>query len=773
MPAGGNHSYDEAKLTAYALGELDEAESREVREQILGDDAANEHVRGVRETADAMRAALSAEPTASDAEVTTLHVKRADRTLRKESPKSAWRFVNRYSLAASLLIVTGVYFVTGWLFEPQYAAPAPDPSSVPLATLIEATPGGSLTTPGGFISEGSDYPGGEYSLEQGTAEFMLADGTHIKLEGKSSMRLGADGRIVEQSGTVIVNGAPSNAPVAPLIDSTGTVIVNNDISNPGGFTDPHEHHPGHNSETYQHLADNRFTRVADAPLSTFSIDVDTASYANVRRMLKQGQRPPVGAVRIEEFINYFSYSYPDPVGPHPIASHVETAACPWAPTHRLVRVGVQAKRMHKADRPPSNLVFLLDVSGSMSAHNKLPLLKESMKMLVSELDERDSVAIVVYAGASGLVLPSTPAGSKDVIYAALDRLSSGGSTAGASGIRQAYSVATQCFVKGGVNRVILATDGDFNVGVSSDDALVELIEQKRKSGVYLSILGFGMGNYKDAKMEKLSNAGNGNYAYIDTKDEARKALVEGLAGTLVTVAKDVKVQIEFNPAVVASYRLIGYENRMLAKEDFNDDTKDAGEVGAGHSVTALYEIVPVGAVPMRSTQQIDAEIQAIRTLMAVTDATGQWYDAQLARIAQLEAERARVVRLPARPAVDPLKYQPNAQPGRVPVAPEMLTVKMRYKLPDSDTSTKLEQPIRDAGAGWNAASHDMRFAASVASFGMILRQSPHRGSATLNDVHSWAATAEQDRASRDAAADPYRTEFIELIGAAMRITTQR
>ncbi|HRF41540.1 MAG TPA: VWA domain-containing protein, partial [Saprospiraceae bacterium] len=347
----------------------------------------------------------------------------------------------------------------------------------------------------------------------------------------------------------------------------------------------------HNTEDYSPIAENRFHKATDTPLSTFSIDVDAASYSNMRRFLKNGQMPPADAVRIEEMINYFDYQYPQPTGEHPFEVVAEMSECPWQPEHRLLHIGLKGREIATDKLPPSNLVFLIDVSGSMDSPNKLPLLQSAFRLLVNQLRPQDKVAMVVYAGAAGLVLEPTDGNDKQKILEALQRLQAGGSTAGGAGIRLAYDVARQHFVKGGNNRVILATDGDFNVGASSDADMVRLIEEERKSGVFLTVLGFGMGNYKDNKMQQLSNAGNGNHAYIDDIDEAKKVLVEEFGGTLFTIAKDVKIQIEFNPAQVAGYRLIGYENRLLNKEDFNDDKKDAGELGAGHTVTALYEIV--------------------------------------------------------------------------------------------------------------------------------------------------------------------------------------
>ncbi len=463
-----------------------------------------------------------------------------------------------------------------------------------------------------------------------------------------------------------------------------------------------------NTESYDHIQDNPFLRVADNPRSTFSIDVDTASYSNLRRFLNQGQRPPKDAVRIEEMINYFQYDYAPPRGEHPFSVHLEVASAPWNPLHRLLRVGLKGMEVSADERPAANLVFLIDVSGSMRSANKLPLLKQGMKLMVDELADKDRVAIAVYAGAAGLVLPSTPCTDKTRILEALDRLQSGGSTAGAAGIRLAYQTAQQNFIEGGINRVILATDGDFNVGVSSDGELVRIIEEKRQSGIFLSVLGFGTGNYKDSKLEKLADKGNGNYAYIDTLREARKVLVEEMGGTLMTIAKDVKIQIEFNPLLVGAYRLIGYENRLLAAQDFNDDRKDAGEIGAGHTVTALFELIPPG---------LESQV----------------------------------------PGLDPLKYQTQLRASADAPQGEMATVKLRYKQPDQDSSRLIEIPLRDAGLAWQDASRDFMFASGVAAFGMILRDSPHKGSASLDTVVELAESGMgRDPSGR-------RAEFLSLV----------
>jgi Ca-activated chloride channel homolog len=469
------------------------------------------------------------------------------------------------------------------------------------------------------------------------------------------------------------------------------------------------------TEAYHRIVDNAFLAVADAPLSTFSIDVDTASYANVRRFLREGRLPPADAVRIEELINYFRFDYAAPDDDKPFAVTTHVTECPWKRDHKLVLVGLQARRIAEDQLPPRNLVFLLDVSGSMDDPRKLPLLKSAMALLVDQLSARDRVSIVVYAGASGLVLPPTSGDRKGEIRAALAELQAGGSTAGGAGIQLAYKVAQDSFIEGGVNRVILATDGDFNVGVTSEGGLSRLIEEKRKTGVSLSVLGFGMGNLKDATMEMLADKGNGNYAYVDSLAEARKVLVAEAGSTLVTVARDVKLQVEFNPAAVASYRLIGYENRVLADTDFNDDTKDAGDMGAGHSVTALYEVVPAGskAAPRK---------------------------------------------------VDALKYQEPRRPSTSAASDEMMTVKLRYKAPDEDTSRLFAVAVKDSGPEDSA---DIRFAAAVAAFGMVLRESEHRGTATFGDVIELARSGQGP--------DPggYRAEFIQMVETARALAGPR
>lgn len=466
-----------------------------------------------------------------------------------------------------------------------------------------------------------------------------------------------------------------------------------------------------NTEDYDNIVENKFLAATQNPLSTFSIDVDEAAYSNVRRYLENGSIPPAGAVRIEEMINYFDYNYQKPSNGDPFTVNTEISDCPWSPQHKLVHIGLQGKEIPVDNLPASNMVFLVDVSGSMDEPNKLPLVQASMNMLVDQLREKDKVAIVVYAGNAGLVLPSTSGINKIKIKEAIDNLEAGGSTAGGEGIKLAYKTARENFIKNGNNRIILATDGDFNVGPSSDDELVRIIEQERKSGVFLSVLGYGMGNYKDNKMQQLADKGNGNHSYIDNINEARKVLVNEFGSTLFTIAKDVKIQIEFNPAKVQAYRLVGYENRMLAAEDFNDDAKDAGELGSGHTVTALYEVIPVG----------------------VKDEFSK--------------------------SVDPLKYQ-SSEKKVVSNTEEILTIKLRYKKPDEDVSKLITHSVIDNHTEMVRTSDNFRFSAAVAEFGLLLRSSEYKQQATYNQVISLA------KAAKGADDNGYRAEFIKLVEAA-------
>ena len=466
-----------------------------------------------------------------------------------------------------------------------------------------------------------------------------------------------------------------------------------------------------NTEDYDNIVENKFLAATQNPLSTFSIDVDEAAYSNVRRYLENGSIPPAGAVRIEEMVNYFDYNYPKPVNGEPFTVNTEISECPWNPQHKLVHIGLQGKEIPVDNLPPSNMVFLVDVSGSMNEANKLPLVQASMNMLVDQLREKDKVAIVVYAGSAGLVLPSTSGSNKVKIKEAINNLEAGGSTAGGEGIILAYKTAKENFIKNGNNRIILATDGDFNVGVSSDDDLVRLIEQERKSGVFLSVLGYGMGNYKDNKMQQLADKGNGNHSYIDNIGEARKVLVNEFGSTLFTIAKDVKIQVEFNPSKVQAYRLVGYENRMMAAEDFNDDAKDAGELGSGHTVTALYEVIPVG----------------------VQDDFTK--------------------------SVDPLKYQSNDRKF-FDKTDEIMTIKLRYKKPDEDVSKLITHPVMDNHTALANTSDNFRFSAAVAEFGLLLRGSDYKQQSSYDQVVSLA------KGSKGIDNNGYRSEFIRLVQAA-------
>ena len=465
------------------------------------------------------------------------------------------------------------------------------------------------------------------------------------------------------------------------------------------------------NEEYSSFAENRFKEATTEPLSTFSLDVDVASYSNIRRMINQGQKPPKDAVRVEQFINYFSYDYPNPNGKHPVNILTETQACPWNKQNLLVRIGVKAKEVPSENIPASNFVFLIDVSGSMESPNRLPLVKSSLKLLTNNLRDKDRVSIVVYAGAAGEVLPSTSGTDKQKILEALDALSAGGSTAGGAGIELAYKVAQKNFIKDGNNRIILCTDGDFNVGVSSEKGLENLIEEKRKTGVYLTVLGYGMGNYKDSKLQILSQKGNGNHAYIDNLQEANRVLVQEFGSSMYAVAKDVKMQVEFNPAYVSAYRLVGYESRLLNKEDFNDDTKDAGELGAGHTVTAFYEIIPVG----------------------VKNSYG---------------------------SVDALKYQKTSSSEIVQGVKnnEMMTVKLRYKPLNSESSIKMEIPVLTSDRN-KTPSSDYTFASAVAMFGQLLRNSDFKGTATYDEIAALA------RKGLGEDKQGYRREFVRLAEA--------
>jgi len=588
---------------------------------------------------------------------------------------------------------------------------------------------------------------------------------------------------------------------------------------------------------FDELAENAFLSVRANPLSTFSIDVDTASYSIVRRFLDENQRPPKGAVRIEELLNYFSYDYAQPEGDVPFSAAMEVSSCPWAPEHRLVRIGLKGREIARDKRPASNLVFLIDVSGSMMPQNKLPLLKQSLGLLIDQLGPEDLVSMVVYAGRSGCVLE--PTHDKRKMHAALSRLEAGGSTNGGSGVQLAYKIAQNSFIQGGTNRVILATDGDWNVGITDRGQLIDLIKREAKTGVFLTVLGVGMDNLNDRMLVKLADSGNGNYAYIDSLVEAKKVLVDQLSATLVTIAKDVKIQVEFNPAQVGAYRLVGYEKRMLKKQDFNDDKKDAGEIGAGHTVTALYEIVPAGQELMAMQKAVDPlKYQPVADPAPAPDAAAA--PAKPAAPAALsEPPPAITVPLPppasaplSRPenAAAPRPFRPEGESGAAPakdavratserkpanqdgtpaemdktkneagagtaardlegqqvdrsakgvgakakaevtarktsdIRNELLTLKLRYKDPEADTSKLLEFPLTDRGTPWEQSSGDFRFAAAVAGYGMLLRDSPNKGDTTWSAVAEWAMEGKGKDASG------YRMEFLSLIEKARAVS---
>ncbi|RQP19742.1 MAG: DUF3520 domain-containing protein [Parapedobacter sp.] len=554
---------------------------------------------------------------------------------------------------------------------------------------------------------------GQYAISAEAGQFLLFsyigyETKRIKV-GKKKM---LDVSLVQSQTSldeVVVVGLGTQERSALVGSATGLTIGNRSVKM--YVPDRFPRYP-ENTESYKGITENCFLNPLDEPLSTFAIDVDAASYSNFRRFINNGQLPPTDAVRIEEMINYFQYELEGPSNREPVAIHTELAVAPWNSQHHLLRIGLKAKPMPADELPASNLVFLIDVSGSMMDANRLPLAQASMKMLVDQLRDNDHVAIVTYAGSAGVVLESTPGNQKTKIKDAIDALSAGGSTAGGAGLQLAYRIARQHFIKGGNNRVILASDGDFNVGPSSDGDMEQLIAKERQSGISLSVLGFGMGNLKDSKMELLADKGHGNYAYIDNITEARKAMVTEFGSTLFTVAKDVKVQVEFNPAKVQAYRLLGYENRLLEKEDFNNDEKLGGDMGVGHTVTALYEIVPVGVKSAYPGQ------------------------------------------------VDPLKYQlvkerPTAAPSN-----EVATVKFRYKDPDGDESRLQQVAVAERPVELANASMDFRFASAVAELGMLLRNSDYKQQADYDQLIMRA------KASKGTDDEGYRAEFIRLAESA-------
>jgi Ca-activated chloride channel family protein len=677
-----NMNLDDPKLTAYALDELSGAEKTEMETAIASSPEAQEFVRELRLFSGNLRAEY-------DAERESYPIAHAN-IVPLEQVDEPWSISRRLALAAGIALCACLgALAIGTVKRGGLGNPA--------GRQLAGGPSGATTemmqSPVEAIDQAMPLP------EEEPPPPPPADAREV---GKVAAAPLATENFAARA-TPQAKQAPASAPVA---------IDNFNVPGQQPF----------NTARYGNIEENPFLAAASNPLSTFSIDVDTASYSNLRRFIENGSLPPKDAVRVEEMINYFTYDYPPPNDNLPFSINLDAASCPWAPAHRLVRIGLKGREMPNEKRPASNLVFLLDVSGSMMPANRLPLIRQALRLLVDKLGENDRVAIVVYSGASGLALTSTTGDHKEQILAALENLQAGGSTNGAQGIELAYQTVAEHFIKGGVNRVILATDGDFNIGTTSEGDLVRLIQEKAKGGVFLSVLGVGDDNLNDSMMQKLADKGNGNYAYLDSLDEARKVLVQQINGTLVTIAKDVKIQVEFNPARVASYRLIGYEKRMLRKEDFNNDKIDAGEIGAGHTVTALYEVVPTGSEPNPAASM---------------------------------------------PPVDPLKYQPN--PAAVatslgkPGSPELLTVKLRYKQPEGDTSKLLERPFIDNGAPFASAAPDLKFAAAVAEFGMILRDSEYKGNGTLGAVAEWA------QEGKGADENGYRAGFLELVRKAERL----
>ncbi len=812
---------DHAKLTAYALGELDTAAAEEVELWLSGDDAARRYVEQVRQEASIITRAYRARAaTLTDEQ----HDQLEDAIGGVERPVTILATLGiAAGLAAAACIA--LFFLLPGLGTPD------EPEQTVLSDSVAMAPvdGQESTEPPrevlGLRESGQSPPSpttpsvmfyGQASSGTMSGGYMPAESTLTRSAPNQTFALDRDSNLPTKPYTVASGDTLSSIAANQLGDANQwkliaalnqQVLPQPDQIKPGMdllLPDLERWQPPADRERYDDIVDNPFLKASDNPLSTFSVDVDTASYANIRRfLLNDGKLPPKAAVRIEEMVNYFTYDYSagmqpaKVIGPDgepienaapPFASSIEIAPAPWAPAHRLVRIGLMGIEPSADERPAANLVFLLDVSGSMNSDDKLPLLKQAFKLLTNELSDKDRVSIVVYAGAAGLVLPPTVASDRQKILDSLDLLTAGGSTAGGAGIKLAYQVAAENYLPGGINRVILASDGDFNVGASSDGELVDLVEARANpapdsehagKAISLTVLGFGKGNLNDQMAEKISNKGNGNYAYIDSIREAQKVLVEQMGGTLHTIAKDVKIQVEFNPAVVESYRLIGYENRLLRKEDFNDDAVDAGDIGAGHTVTALYEVVPAALVAAANDAEVLAQIEEHRTaianiegLMEVARLTAEKQAALGAQIADhrdaIRELRAKLT--PATPAVDDLRYQDKPQLTDAATGGELMTLKLRYKAPDAPaeqgTSTLLEFPVRDAGGAWDAASDDFQFAAAVAGFGMLLRDSPHRGDADFESVTQWASAGKGN--------DPrgYRAQFIELVEAAAALSTK-
>ncbi len=740
----------ESLVTAYALNDpgLSSADREKIESLVAHDADVRQAVEETRQLRRMLTEGLAAEQAATPATAITIP---ASKLLRRRSP--LWK---QQVVAASLVLVAaiGVSAVLQSVWKAEHSRDGKFPAVAARGSSDEDVAIGylnkSLLT--GQPSDSDIHVKVKAQAETHYERLPVEDlivpipgrpsplgGQGPPDGGKGKFNSGEYRPGAPRTPALVPPGLPSGPPRVtadlgrPVTAIPGSVPVAGNLPAlpPGGNIDPtspsesrlHFEAPPNANDRFPALVENAFIKVeGQNALSTFGVDVDTASYSIVRKFLSMGQMPPANAVRLEEMVNYFPYADKAPSGDDPFAVTVEMAECPWEPAHRLVRLGLKAKPIANEKRPASNLVFLIDVSGSMEPENRLPLVKASLKMLVNQLGENDRVAIVVYAGASGLVLDSTSAMKKEKILSALDNLHAGGSTNGEGGMHQAYEVAKANFIKGGTNRVILCTDGDWNVGTTSTEALIKMVEQKRETGVFLSVFGFGMGNLRDEMMVNLAGKGNGNYGYIDSLKEANKAFVEQMGGTLVTVAKDVKVQIEFNPAAVKSYRLLGYEKRILAAKDFHDDKKDAGEMGAGHVVTALYELVPTGAAD------------------------------------------------PVVGKVDGLRYQKEADPKpavKGDNSNEAFVVKMRHKKPDSDKSTLRELPVSNVTKQFEKTSEDFQFAAAVASFAMMLKDSPYKGSSNYGLVLELAASAKK---REPGAHGEYRTEFIELVKKAKTLS---
>ena len=764
----------EAQLTAYALGQLGAKERAEVEARLERSDRARQAAKETAAVAGHVQQANrqispAPSPALREAVCRRLTEMEATEMETKPTPKAAkksagmWRLLAPVAVAACVLVaVVALMWPTGGrgpvAVHPSSAPDRQQPVTHETTAAPDAAASSSTAAPGHdrkkdrlagrvreeqLVDEAGAARAAAGPAEAPAAEMEAAE-EPFDFERVSGPRQGPAARPMEVP-AAIAPGEPPPPPMAPaprplIAGKAGEALqplatmpgpdLSGEPAPPTGETTGavdrfaelpadvrHSEMP--DDEQYDTIVEQGFSLTDNEPLSTFSADVDTASYANVRRFLRRGRIPPAGAVRIEEMVNYFPYDYPLPEGEAPFSVDMEVAECPWNTEHRLLRIGLKGREIASDRRGATNIVFLIDVSGSMRDENKLPLVNEAMAMLVEQLGEDDRMSIVTYAASTGVRLEPTCGNEHEKILTAIDGLIAGGSTHGSAGIQLAYKLAEEHFVEGGVNRVILATDGDLNVGITDDEKLVELIQEKATSGVFLTVLGVGTGNLKDSKMEKLADKGNGAYAYLDDLREGRKVLVEEMAGSLITIAKDVKLQVEFNPAEVYAYRLVGYENRMLAAEDFDDDKKDAGEIGAGHTVTALYQIVP-------------------------------------ARLAQLKGRDDR-----------PLKYRPQPEPADDDaVSNELCTLSLRYKDPDADKSKLLEFAVTDKGLRFGGASDDFRFASAVASFAMVLRNSPHCGELNLSAVEEFAAGA--------TGKDPhgYRAEFVEMIRRAKQIRGQ-